>query len=81
MNELSNNKKAQPLSDREVISLGFCPHCHCPDSSVSRTKKISHTITKRIGGERQQVSITKIIRYRRCDHCGENFRTKEEATT
>ena len=78
MNELSG--KNMVPSDQEVVSLGFCPHCHCPDSTVKRTSKVHCSVMREIDGARRRVSVLKIIRYRKCVHCGKNFRTTEESS-
>lgn len=75
MDELSNKKIV--LSDDEVIDLGFCPHCHCPDSRVNRTCKVNASSVRLIQGRKKRVSVIKIVRYRQCDLCSSSFRTVE----
>lgn len=77
MNELSGQDNT--LSDAEVITLGFCPHCHCSESTVTTTRKV-HCSTIRGGrGARRRVRVMKILRYRKCSNCGKPFRTTEES--
>lgn len=78
MNELTGKKSVQ--TDAEVIRLGFCPTCHCSDSSVESTRKVNCSAVRIVKGKRCRVSVMKIIRYRKCEHCGTNFRTTEESS-
>jgi predicted nucleic-acid-binding Zn-ribbon protein len=77
MNELSG-QNSQPLSDAEVLRLGWCPKCHCPESHVARTRKLELPEVRRTGGRTEKVTRIKVIRYRVCDACGANFRTTEQ---
>lgn len=78
MDELSKKKEPEP-DDDQLIAAGFCPHCLCPDSSVLTTRKVSYSKTRIRGDERERIPMLKIIRYRKCDHCGRNFRTQEKS--
>ncbi len=77
MNELSGGNHGKPLSDADVIRLGFCPECHGPDSRVRRTITITVPETKVVRGRPRTVKVEVKIRYRQCIDCGRNFRTKE----
>ncbi|HCS53047.1 MAG TPA: hypothetical protein DIW81_15880 [Planctomycetaceae bacterium] len=79
MNELTGKKINQ--CDEEVIRLGFCPTCHCSESTVKRTKKVQCSAVRNVHGQRARVSIMKIIRYRKCENCGNSFRTTEESSS
>ena len=76
MNELSG--KQNRLSDQEVIQLGFCPGCGCPESTVENTKKVSFTQLKTVSGQKRRFARVRVIRYRRCVECQKRFRTTEE---
>lgn len=78
MNELSGVRKE--ITNADILQLGFCPHCHCSESSVENVRKISSSTLKKIHGQQTRVKVLKIVRYRRCDHCGQRFRTTETAS-
>lgn len=78
MNELSGKKITESESD--MIRIGFCPNCGCSDSKVERTKNADCSTIRVYSGEKRRVSVRKIIRYRRCEHCGKSFRTTEESS-
>lgn len=78
MNELSG-QTPERMTEADVIRLGFCPHCHCPESRVLKTRKLEATVSRLVRGRKVRATRMRIIRYRECAHCGAHFRTIEEA--